>query len=962
MTSTVSGLALVATALTSTLSASAASEFLPYAEVLADNAVISTQASESGYRLTSSITRGELAKIAVNLAGLTPTDCDMGTFSDVTTSNSLCGYVEAAADADIVSSSFAKFRPSDLVTRAEMTKMLLSAVGESGSSASAGYSDTSANMGDLYAFINRANELGCARTATYFRPMANSSRGEAFKIASCIAYGNATTPVVVVPPAPVATGTVSTGTVVTPVVASGALSASLVGTAMALYVPMNASSVNVGTVTLTAGTTPVTVTSLRVTRSGLGNAGDVSSIRAASNGAIVSSSADYYNATSQAGMIYFSPAMVIPAGTSKSVDILVNLNGLQNSQHQFTLTQINAANAVVSGAPVSMGFLNTTSYLTTTTTAMVYNGMSSLTPGQINQTFAKVDITAGSRDTKTVGFVLTRSGGTNLPDRLANVKVYRAGVEVGTATVSNDKVVVSGLSSTLLAGNTETYELKSDILVSNNGTFQLKFDSTTDVSATEVSTGYATQVAASGLATLAFNNVQVTFNKTTTASQTVPPGTNNVVLFKGQLSSQVPLTVRQLTINTSGTNGGIGTFVSSNLTVKVNGQNVGTLTSLTGAQVIPVSFQVDSTSPAVIEIGGNVVSTVTGTNTYTFSVALTDVRDMNNNTATVGVGSSTAGDLTTIAVARLDVKQATVAAPTTTRLFPGAEQEIGRLALTASNEDVRVDSLVFNNVATTPASITGIALSTSSVKLVDVSNNAVVANGTINTTNGNIEFTNMSNVSVVKDVTKNYKVVLYVSSSATANYGQNVKLGYVSGMFYRTLNGAAVTPTVLATNMKNYTIGVVPPTVMVSTTSTPSKFKVVITNVDTNTGMTISGVTLKVLSRLAGNNNSFSGSVCLADAGAAIINCGNTGSTAGASISSSSVTASFMLPGGLAGSNMASNTNGTVEFDVFLDGNILFIPGDYTQVNVTSIDYTAGGVNSIEGYVGVTGATATKAF
>jgi hypothetical protein len=76
----------------------------------------------------------------------------------------------------------------------------------------------------------------------------------------------------------------------------------------------------------------------------------------------VSSSADYYNATSQAGMIYFSPAFVIPAGTSKSVDILVNLNGLENSQHQFTLTQINAANAVVSGAPVSMGFLNTTSY------------------------------------------------------------------------------------------------------------------------------------------------------------------------------------------------------------------------------------------------------------------------------------------------------------------------------------------------------------------------------------------------------------------------------------------------------------------------------------------------------------------------------------------------------------------------------------------------------------------------
>lgn len=405
------------TILASTLATSVAgavSEFLPYAETLATNGVINVQPNEAGYRLADSITRGEMAKIAVNLAGVIPTGCLGTMYSDVTTSNTLCAYVEAAADAGIVSSAFANFRPSALVTRAEMTKMLLAAVGQSPSATSAGYMDVPESLGDLAGYINAAYELGCARAATYYRPNANSSRGEAFKIAACVAGIDTTTEPPVVPPV--------TGTGVVPPTSSGALVVSLSGSAVAQYVPRNASSVNVGTVALTAGPTPVTVQSMVIERSGLGNANDIETngIRAAVNGMIISSTADYYNPTSQKATVYFSPALVIPANTSVPVSVLVSLSGADNSQHKFSVKQVNASNTVVSGAPVDLGFVNTTSYVVASTTYTVTN-QSSVIPGKTQQKFATVEVTAGNRDTTVHGFTLTRSGASDLTKRFANV-------------------------------------------------------------------------------------------------------------------------------------------------------------------------------------------------------------------------------------------------------------------------------------------------------------------------------------------------------------------------------------------------------------------------------------------------------------------------------------------------------------------------------------------------------------
>ena len=97
----------------------------------------------------------------------------------------MCGAIEILADAGVISTSTAQFQPNAQITKAEAVKILIQAMGESGSSTDAGYTDT-AGIGDLALYINRANELGCIENETYFHPNMSINRGDSYKIASCM--------------------------------------------------------------------------------------------------------------------------------------------------------------------------------------------------------------------------------------------------------------------------------------------------------------------------------------------------------------------------------------------------------------------------------------------------------------------------------------------------------------------------------------------------------------------------------------------------------------------------------------------------------------------------------------------------------------------------------------------------------------------------------------------------------
>ena len=101
------------------------------------------------------MTRAESVKLAVKLKARGITECRGNIFSDVNPAldNNLCAYTEAAANAGIISRLSTQFRPNDHVTRAELVKMLLSAMEITPSKVPSGFSDVS-SVSDFSKYIN----------------------------------------------------------------------------------------------------------------------------------------------------------------------------------------------------------------------------------------------------------------------------------------------------------------------------------------------------------------------------------------------------------------------------------------------------------------------------------------------------------------------------------------------------------------------------------------------------------------------------------------------------------------------------------------------------------------------------------------------------------------------------------------------------------------------------------------
>ncbi len=83
----------------------------------------------------------------------------------------------------MVSKNNSKFRPSDLVTKAEMIKIILAAKNVQVSQISAGFKDVSVSMGDLAGYINTAATKGYITKTDFFLPNTFAMRSEVFQLA-----------------------------------------------------------------------------------------------------------------------------------------------------------------------------------------------------------------------------------------------------------------------------------------------------------------------------------------------------------------------------------------------------------------------------------------------------------------------------------------------------------------------------------------------------------------------------------------------------------------------------------------------------------------------------------------------------------------------------------------------------------------------------------------------------------
>ena len=862
LASTVSAAAIVASAMGASL-VSAASEFLPYAEALAAKKVINSQNAESGYRLNDQITRAELAKVAANLGGYTAVKCTGNVYTDVTASlGDLCDAIETLAAAKVISTASNTFRPTANVTRAEMTKMILGALAVAPSSTSAGFSDVNSSLGDLEGFINAAAEKNIVNKATYFRPNATGSRGEVFKIAARAAGLDVTTPVD--PAKPGAT--------------TGNISVTSVGSATAQYVPRNASSVKVGTIKVTATGGDVALQSLVITRSGLGASTDVESsngIRAAIDGKIVSSNG-YYNSSSQQGNIYFTPALTIKNGESKNIDILVSLqnDAEVNSQHQFSITSVNTQTIT----PVTLGLINTTAYKTGVVRASLSNKASEVKPGSKDQRLISVRIQPTDRDITLDGFAVTRDNTAagpvtrptnDLTKSFNNVTVLQNGKAVGKATVTADKIFVSGLNTPVKVGSTATFDLRADVLLDgvNNGV-SLKIEDSSDVSAKETSTNQITRVEpTTTVQTIQFANVTNSFVSNNTAKLTVAPGTDDVKFFDAKLTSSVPVIVKKLKVSADLISPASGVtraqfaenFAGANaLRVRVNGLEVGQIKKediIAGNDYeFTTSFVVDENTPANITIEGNVIADAK-LGTIRFKVALQNVEDMSRNRATLQTTTRTGNDIS-ISNGSVNTYSTSTSNPINT-IAANTVVDMGSVGIQSRDQDIKVKKLAFKAVNTDLPNLNTI-VDTSNEDNVSVYMDGSEISGTAVVTGNDITFTPDNEIYISKSTRKDFTLKLRTKNFNAAAYGK--KLQYEldkdnTDVFAQNVDSsvAANRVTTLSNvklSSKFHTVGILSPSITaVKRIEGTNIAEVTVKNEDTDKNIKTTGLKLSITAR-----------------------------------------------------------------------------------------------------------------
>lgn len=177
------------------------SEFYQYAISLAKTSIIKSQSREADYRLSDTLSRAEAMKLVLKSAGISQRNCmdfpESGlSFLDVGRVHwDLCGYIEWAVAVGIVPVRQNRlFSPNMAIDRATFVYSMVTAYDHAKPglipphSGESYYTDIPASSTTLIQAVNRLSATSCiTRSTKSFRPAASITRGEAFKVMSCLA-------------------------------------------------------------------------------------------------------------------------------------------------------------------------------------------------------------------------------------------------------------------------------------------------------------------------------------------------------------------------------------------------------------------------------------------------------------------------------------------------------------------------------------------------------------------------------------------------------------------------------------------------------------------------------------------------------------------------------------------------------------------------------------------------------
>ncbi|MDP2943960.1 MAG: hypothetical protein Q8N57_00060, partial [bacterium] len=330
---------------------------------------------------------------------------------------------------------------------------------------------------------------------------------------------------------------------------SGLMVSLSASTPAAISVPANGARVPMAKVNLTAANDgAVSVNSITVNRIGLSTYSQIDKVWAEKDDVIVASKKSM-NSNDQS-ILTFSPALVVNAGQTVSIDLLVSFTTASGNigLSIASASAVSASSALVSGSfPINSSLMSPTAYnvaslaLTDayTTATAVKVGDENVELGHFTLGFNTVD--SAAKDVSLKSIMLKNNGVEDLSTATMNLYLENAGNKVSATTVVNGRFVTfyfptAGLDL-LKDDSSKIFYIKGDVIAKENTattSFAFVLNKSTDLVAYEKATGFGANVyAATGANTsadaLAIANVEVTAGVVSVTKKSTSPSDTTII-------------------------------------------------------------------------------------------------------------------------------------------------------------------------------------------------------------------------------------------------------------------------------------------------------------------------------------------------------------------------------------------------------------------------------------------------
>lgn len=569
-------------------------------------------------------------------------------------------------------------------------------------------------------------------------------------------------------------------------------------TPAAASVPAGAAIVPFTTFNMTAASDgAVTVTSVTLTRTGVGEANDLSEVYLYDGDTRLTSSRTISSSTNK--VTFAGLNFMIPAGSTKQLTVRATIektgNNVTLGNNAFGITA--ASDITSTGATVSGSFpvIGNTMSLTTGAAAgtIAYSLKSvaddSVKVGDKDVEVAKfqLDTTNSGEDVKVKNVTLVNNGSAKIAD-MSNFKIYRASdLVAATVTVINDKVMfVFDSPVTIEKGNSKTFSVKADIVSGATNKVKFEFDELTDIVAVGATYGYNASVTASASAgdEISIDAGELTFEISGPASYDITNDMDNVNLadIKVVTNGTDPIDVKTMYGKIAASSNNATTIdqqienvqlvnVTSNLYYDVT--KVGTpssteyifkVTNFTipaGNSTWRVEF--DTVKSKIVSGEKFVFSMYADDTTAATSIGGVDSRNSANKTITdINPGSVITGNNVTVTTAGLTISQKALSNGNAVARTTGVKM-IEFTAKAGNSSDVKLTEV--------NATLSGLKSNAANYTLwVDGNSTPLKSGVSASGDNGTVTFSGLANggLTIAKGETKSLYITSDISSSVTA--------------------------------------------------------------------------------------------------------------------------------------------------------------------------------------------------